>query len=75
MTPPHFCLLNTEIGGPVKYVNDEETTCKTKDQVRHIYKKVELKGVVNIDTIKQEIEEDKLIKDNIDDGEVNPFII
>ena len=35
-------------------------------------KKVELEGVVNVDTIKQEIEEDKLSKDSIDDDEVNP---
>ena len=31
----------------------------TNYQARHIYKKVELEGIVNIDTIKQEIEEDK----------------
>ena len=34
---------------------------------------VELEGVVNIDTIKQEIEEDKLGRDNIDDDEVDPY--
>ena len=50
-----------------------ETTCLTNDQARHIYKKVELEGVVNIDTIKQEIEEDKLGKDNIDDDEIKPY--
>ena len=35
-------------------------------------KKVELVGVVNVDTIKQEIGEDKLSKDNKDD-EINPY--
>ena len=55
--------LNTKIGGPVKYVKDKETICLTNDQARHIYKKVELEGVVNIDTIKQKIEEDKLSED------------
>ena len=39
----------------------------TNDQARHIYKKVELEGIVNVDTIKQELVEDKLSKDNIDD--------
>ena len=29
--------------------------CLTKDQARHIYKEVESKGIVNVDTIKQEI--------------------
>ena len=43
------------------------------DQARHIYKKVELEGVVNVDTIKQEKEDDKLGRDNIDDDEVNSY--
>ena len=36
-------------------------------------KKVELEGIVNVDTIKQEKEEDKLSKDNIDDDKINPY--
>ena len=55
-----FLLLNTKIGGAVKYVKDRETICLTNDQARYIYKKVESESIVNIDTIKQEIEEDKL---------------
>ena len=67
--------MNTEIGGPVKYIKDKETICLTKDQARNIYRKVKLEGVVNVDTIKQEIEGDKLSKDNIDDDdyEINPY--
>ena len=34
---------------------------------------MELEEIVNIDTIKLEIEEDKLSKDNIDDDEVNLY--
>ena len=49
--------LDTKLGGLVKYVKDKEIICLTKEQARHIYKKVELEGVVNVDTIKQEIEE------------------
>ena len=41
--------------------------------IRDVYKKLELEGIVNIDTIKEEIEEDKSSKDNIDDDEVNPY--
>ena len=52
------------------YVKDKETL--TNDQTRYIYKKVELEGIVNVDTTKQETEEDKLSKDNMDDDEVNP---
>ena len=36
-------------------------------------KKVELEGIVNIDTIKQEIEVDELSKEDKDDDEVNPY--
>ena len=67
-----FLPLNTKIGGPFKYAKDKEAICFTICQARHIYKKVESEGVVNIDTIKQEIEEDKLSKDNIDD-KINPY--
>ena len=65
--------LNTKIGGLVKFVKDKETTCLTKDQAGHTYKKVELEGVVNVDTIKQEIEEDTLSKGYTDDDEINPY--
>ena len=64
--------LNTKIGGPIKYIKDKETICLTNDQARHIYEKVELEGVVNVDRITQEIE-DKLSKDNKDDDEWNPY--
>ena len=59
--------LITKAAGPVKYVKDKGDICLPTDQARHIYKKVELEGIVNIDTIKQEKEKDKLSKDNIDD--------
>ena len=67
-------LLNTKIGRPVKYVKDKENICLTTKQARHIYKKVELEGIFNVDTIRQEIEEDKLSQNDIDDEEeVNPY--
>ena len=42
-----------KIGGPVKYAKDKEAMCLTKEQAKHIYKKVESESVVNIDTIEQ----------------------
>ena len=56
--PTTYLPLNTKIGGPVKWVKIKENICLTKVQARHIYKKVELEGIGNVDTIKQEIEED-----------------
>ena len=43
----------------------------TTDQARHIYNKVQSESIVNIDTVKQEIEADKIGSNNID--EVNPY--
>ena len=63
--PTAFLPLNTK---------DKENICLTTDQARHIYKKVELEGIANVDTIKQKIEEDKLSRNNIDEEEeVNPY--
>ena len=54
-----------KIGGlvNVSYVKDKEVRCLPEDQVRHIYKKVESENIVNVNTIRLEIEDDKLTKD------------
>ena len=65
MTPLHFFPLNTKIGGHVLFAKDKEAISLTKEQARHIYKNVESEGIVNVATMKQEIEEHKLSKDNI----------
>ena len=44
-----------------------------EDQAKHIYKKVEMEDIVNVDTIKQEIEVDNLDKMDETDGEINPY--
>ena len=41
----------------------------TNNQARHIYIKVKLGDIINVDTSKQEIEEDKLGRNNIDDDD------
>ena len=40
-------------------------------QARHIYKKAESESIINVNTIKQEREDDKLTRDKED--EVNPY--
>ena len=45
----------------------------TTDQARHIYKKVESESIIYVDTIKQEIDEGKLGRNNIDDDEVTLY--
>ena len=45
----------------------------TDDQARHIYKKVESESIIDVETIKQGIEADKLDNNNnFDEDEVNP---
>ena len=65
-------LLNTTFGGQARYIKDREAVCLMEDQARYIYKKRD-KNIVNIDTLKQEIEEDKLKRMNDTNGEINPY--
>ena len=65
-------LLNTRIGGPVKYLKDKETICLTNDKTRHMYIKVEWESIVIVDTIKWEIE-DIWGRINTDEEDVNQY--
>ena len=72
MVPPHIFPLNTKIGGQTRYIKDKAALCLMDNQARHIYKKVESGSVINIDTIKQELEQNI---DKIDDtsSKINPY--
>ena len=50
-----------------------EDICLMEDQAKHIYKKVETGNIVDIDTIKEEIEADKLDKMDDNNGKLNPY--
>ena len=70
----------TKKGGPirhnkgVRYTPDKEQKCVTEDQARHIYKKAEADKIINIETMKQEIEDDKMTRLNEEDTtEANPY--
>ena len=65
--------LNTKIGGPGKHIKDKKNICLTDDQARHIYKKGESEGIVNVSTIKQETEADNVGSNKIDEDEINPY--
>ena len=60
-----------KIGGQARYIKDWQDICLMEDQATYIYKKVDTGNIVNIDTIKQEIETDRL--DMMDDtsGKIN----
>ena len=65
--------LTSNLGGPVRYVKDRENICLTVNQAKYIYKKVKQESIVDIETIKEEIEEDTLYKDNDNEKEDNPY--
>ena len=59
------------------YILDRENKCLTEDQARHNYKKVEMDKPVNIGTMAQEIEDDKMtrnrLKEEEDESKINPY--
>ena len=60
----------------VRYIPDKEQKCFTEDQARHIYKEVEMDEIINIETIKEEIEDEKMMRNKIneeDTNETNPY--
>ena len=65
--------LNTKIGGQARYIKDRDAVCLMEDQAKYIYEKVETENIVDIDTRKQKIEEDKLKKVDDTNGKINPY--
>ena len=71
-----------EKGRPVRHdksvrcIQDKEQRCLTEDKARHVYKKVEMDKVINVETMKQEIEDDKITRNRLneeDTTETNPY--
>ena len=54
-----FLPLDSRIGGQSRDSHYTVGQYLTRDQVRHIYKKVETGEVINVDTVKHEIEQEK----------------
>ena len=74
MDQPHFFPLNANICGQSNPIKDKETKYLTEDHVKHIYEKIELRSVLNIDTdtMKPEIEQD-LNRLNDTTGGINKY--
>ena len=65
--------LNANIGGKLRSLENQERNFLTEDQVKHIYEKVELRDIINISTIKQEIDQDQELNKLADASEdINP---
>ena len=58
------------------YIPDKEK-CLIEDQARHVYKMVEMDTIISIETMKQEIEDDKMTRNRLtEEGEhieANPY--
>ena len=69
-----FLRLDFRIGGQSRDSHPTVGQYLTRDQARYIYKKVETWGIINVDTVKHEIEQEKQLNRMDDDsGEVNPY--
>ena len=69
-----FLPLDGKKGGPVRYIKDMEAICLTEEQMRYIYKKVEFGSEINIDTMRQEMDNDKLTGTKTsEEEEINPY--
>ena len=65
--------LSIKISGQARYIKYREAVCLTEDRTKYIYKKVETENIVCVNTIKQEIETDRLEKMDNTNGEINPY--
>ena len=70
-SPLNFLPLDCKTGGPSHPTVGQYLT---RDQTRHIYKKVETGESINADMVQQEVEQEKqLNKLDDDSGEENPY--
>ena len=69
-----FLPLDFRIGGQSRDSHPTVEQYLTRDQARHIYKKVETEGIINVDTVKHEVEQEKQLNSMDDESrEVNPY--
>ena len=54
----------------ITYIPDKEK-CLTEDQARHMYKMVEMDKIINIETMKQELKDDKVTRKRLKEEEEN----
>ena len=54
-----FLPLDSRIGGQSRDGHPTVGQYLTRDQARHIFKKVETGEIINVDTVKREIEQEK----------------
>ena len=68
-----FLPLNFKIGGQSRVTTPTAGQYLTREQAKHIYRKVETRQTINVDTMKLEIEQEKQLNQMDDNHEVNPY--
>ena len=69
-----FLPLDSRIGGQSRDSHPTIGQYLTRDQTKYVYKKVEMGEMINVDTIQQEIEQEKQLNRMDDEnGEINPY--
>ena len=68
-----FLPFDKKTGGKARYIQNSDAICLTEDQTRYVYKKVEQGNSINTETMKQEIEQEKLAEIETDKEHDNPY--
>ena len=69
-----FLPLDSRMGGQSRDSHPTLGQYLTKAQTKYVYKKVEMGEMINVDTIQQEIEQEKQLNRMDDEnGEINPY--
>ena len=69
-----FLPLDNMEGRPVRYVKNRKAICLKEEQMRYVYKKVESGSKINVDSIKQEIDNGRLTRTKTnEEEEINPY--
>ena len=72
--PTTFLPLDSRIGGQGRDNHPTIGQYLTRDQTKYVYKKVETGEMINVNTVQQEIEQEKQLNRMDDEnGEINPY--
>ena len=66
-----FLPIDDKTSGKVSYIQNKDTICLTENQASYVYKKVEQGNIINTETMKHEIGQEKLTE--IDREGDNPY--
>ena len=72
MVPPQFAF-KCKYRWQSKPNRSRESGYLTEKQAKHVYKMVELGTIININTIKQEIDQDWELRSDNTSGDINPY--